>query len=43
MAKSLKKYSKLHTRRKQKINMKKNKKKTKNMKHETRINARNKS
>ncbi len=36
-------FFKLHTRWKQEINMKESKKKTRNMKHETRIKARNKS
>ncbi len=43
MTESLTKKSKLHTRRKQETNVKESKKKTRNMKYETRINARNKS
>jgi len=43
MTKSLAKKSKVHTRIKQETNMKKSKKKTWNMKYETRNNARNKS
>jgi hypothetical protein len=43
MTESLTKKSKVHTRNKQETNMKESKKKTRNMKYETRINARNKS
>lgn len=43
MTKSLAKKSKVHTRIKQETNMKESKKKTWNMKYETRNNARNKS
>jgi hypothetical protein len=39
----LEKNSKLHTRRMQETNMKESKKKTRDMKYETRINVKNKS